>query len=324
MMRRTIGLLATLALAMIVTPHAAAAQPAGKVYRLGYLFTGMLPPQEFLQALRDLGYVEGQNLVIEIRGAEGREDRLPALAAELVRLQVDAIVAPGGAAAQAAQHATTTIPIVIAAAVDPVAAGLVGSLAHPGGNITGISTLSRELNGKRLELLKETVPGVSRVAVLTRAASATTGGQLQEMEVEARALGLQLHILEVRGPHDFDHVFAAMIQERAGALLELPDPLFHANRGPIAEFAARNGLPSIFHSRDFVEAGGLMSYAASFADMYRRAAVYLDKILKGTKPADLPVEQPATFELVINLKTAQALGLTIPTTLLFQATEVIR
>jgi putative ABC transport system substrate-binding protein len=318
------GCIITLMLSLLVTPLAAGAQPARKVYRIGYLFTGLLPPKVFLQALHELGYVEGRNLALESRGAEGREDRLPALAAELVQLKVDVIVAPGEAAAQAAKQATKTIPIVIAAAADPVGAGLVASLARPGGNITGVSTLSRELNGKRLELLKETFSKVIRVAVLTRAASVTTGGQLQEMEGEARSLGLQLQILEVRDLNDFDSAFSAIVKERADALLDLPDPLFHANRRLIAEFAARNRLPSIFHARDFVEAGGLMSYAASFANVYRRTAVYVDKILKGAAPADLPVEQPTKFELVINLKTAKALGITIPPALLFQADEVIK
>lgn len=318
------GCIVTLMLSLLIAPLPAGAQPARKVYRVGYLFTGLLPPKEFLQALHDLGYVEGRNLALDVRGAEGREDRLPVLAAELVQLQVDVIVAPGEAAAQAAKHATTTIPIVLAAAADPVGAGLVASLARPGGNITGVSTLSRALNGKRLELLKETFPKVIRVAVLTRAASVTAGGQLQELEGDARSLGLQLHMFEVRDLNDFDSAFAAIIKERADALLDLPDPLFHANRRRIAEFVARNRLLSIFHARDFVEVGGLMSYAASFADTYRRTAVYVDKILKGAAPADLPVEQPTKFELVINLKTAQALGITIPPTLLFQADEVIK
>jgi putative ABC transport system substrate-binding protein len=303
---------------------AAAAQSKTRVPRIGYLFTGLLVPKEFLQALRELGYVEGKNVALELHAAEGREERLPALAAELVNLNVDVIVAPGTAAAQAASQATKTIPIVYTGGADPVALGLVASLARPGGNVTGVTSLSRELTGKRLELLNETFPNASSVAVLTRRASPVTTELLKDTEAAAKTFRLRLQIVEVRGSNDFDKAFSAIIKERAGSLIELPSPLFHSNRKRIVEFAAKSRLPSIFHSRDFVDAGGLMCYGEHNADLLRRVAYYVDRILKGAKPADLPVEQPTKFELIINLKAAKQIGVTIPPNVLARADRVIR
>ena len=322
-MRRKI-VICLLTAALLSTAPFVEAQQAKKVPRIGYLFTGLLPPKEFLQALHELGYIEGKNIAVEFRAAEGREERLPALAAVLVSLNVDVIVAPGTAPAQAARQATKTIPIVYTGGADPVAIGLVASLARPGGNVTGISNLSRELTGKRLELLKETFPKASVVAVLTRGVNPVTTELLKDMEVAAKSLRLQLQILEVRGPNDFDKAFSAINKERPGALIELPSPLFHGNRKRIVEFAAKSRLPSIFHSRDFVDAGGLMCYGENNADLLRRVAYYVDRILKGTKPADLPVEQPTKFEMIINLKTAKQIGVTIPPNVLARADKVIK
>jgi putative ABC transport system substrate-binding protein len=302
----------------------AAAQQAKKIPRIGYLFTGLLAPKEFLQALRELGYVEGKNIVVEFRSAEGREERLPALAAELASLNVDVIVAPGTASARAARQATKTIPIVYTGGADPVAIGLVASLARPGGNVTGVTSLSRELTGKRLELLKETFPNVALVAVLTRGVNPVTTELLKDTEAAAKAFRLRLQILEVRGPNDFDKAFSAITKQRAGALIELPSPLFHSNRKRIVEFAAKSRLPSVFHSRDFVDAGGLMCYGEHNAELLRRVAYYVDRILKGTKPADLPVEQPTKFEFIVNLKTAKQIGLRIPPNVLVRADKVIK
>jgi putative ABC transport system substrate-binding protein len=280
--------------------------------------------EAFRQGLRDLGYVEGQNLVIESRYAEGREERLPDLAAELVRLKVDVIVA-GGPAIRAAQHATSTIPIVMAVTGDPVQSGYVASLARPGGNITGVSVLGAELTGKRLEILKETVPQSTRIAVLANPATPTYGALMHDLTVTARALGLHLHVLELRSPDELDPAFAAMRRAGAEALFVVEDPLLIDHlRGRIADLAATHRLPAIYSWKMSVAAGGLMSYGPSMPDMTRRAATYVDKILKGTTPGELPVERPMKFELVINLKTAKALGLTIPPTLLFQADEVIQ
>ncbi len=321
-MRRKI-LFVVLATIFLATVSFANAQQTKKVPRIGYLFTGLLTPKEFQEALRDIGYVEGQNVAMEYRAAEGKEDRLPELAAELVRLKVDIIVAPG-TAAQAAKKATTTVPIVYIGGGDPVAMGLVSSLARPGGNVTGVATLSQEITGKRLELLKESFPKVSRVAVLVRTGSGSAASWLKETEAAAKMLGLHLRSLEVRSPNDFDTAFQAGIRERVEALVELPNPLFHGNRSRIVEFATKNRLPTIFHSTDFVDAGGLMCYGENNAVSYRRAATYVDKILKGAKPADLPVEQPTKFEFIINLKTAKQIGLTIPPNVLARADKVIR
>jgi len=313
-----------------VAPFAADAQRLTTVHRIGWLGGGSPPTgpnpslEAFRQGLRDLGYVEGQNLVIEYRYAEGKFERFPALAAELVRLPVDVIVTGGVNAARAAQQATRTIPIVLAAGGDPVGLGLVASLARPGGNLTGLSLMGSELEGKRLELLKEAVPTVSRVAVLVNPSNSNTVLQWKEMEGAAQSLGMQLHALEVRSADELERAFATATREGAGALMVFRDFLTGTLRAQIIHLAAKGRLPVMSEEREFVDAGGLMSYSPSLADLNRRAAGYVDKILKGTKPADLPVEQPIKFELVINLKTAEALGLTIPPVVLFQADEVIK
>ena len=317
----------TLALGILVAPLAAEAQPPGKVYRIGYLAT--IPPpahlwEALLDGLRERGYLEGRNLVFERRFSEGHAERFPELAAELVRLRVDCIIVPTTPAALAAKHATQTIPIVMTTAIDPVGAGLVTSLARPSGNLTGLSALSPELSGKRLALLQEVVPGLTRVAVLWNAANPANAAAWHETQAAGRALGLQLHSQEVRAPQDLEEAFARMAQARPEGLLVLGDALLGMHRPQIAAFATQQHLPSMFATREWVVAGGLMSYGASFSDLFRRAATYVDKLLKGAKPADLPVEQPMQFELVINLKTAKALGITIPQSTLFQATEVIQ
>ena len=326
----TVGLVATLTLAVFMAPLAADAQPPTKVFRIGVLTAGSPLPglsrttEAFRQGLRDLGYVEGQNLVIEYRWAEGKVERLADLAAELVRLQVDLIMASGTQASQAAQHATHTIPIVMTSSSDPVGTGLVTSLAQPGGNITGLSLLSPELSGKRLELLKEAIPGLSRVAIFWHGGHQAAILAMQEMEIPGRVLGVQLQSLEVRGPHDFERAFAAATREGAEALIVLSSAFFGAERRRIVDLVTKSRLPTMFPYRLDAEAGGLMSYGPSLLDLHRRAATYVNKILKGTKPADLPVEQPIKFELVVNFKTAQALGLTLSPGLLFQADEVIK
>ena len=325
-----VGFVVTLTLSLLVAPLTAEAQQATKVHRIGRLSPGS--PTEpnpnleaFRQGLRELGYVEGQDLVIEQRYAEGSEERLHDLAAELVRLKVDVIVAGGSPAIRAAQHATRTIPIVMAAPPDAVAAGFVASLANPGGNITGLSWLGAVLPGKRLEILKETVPQSARIAVLANPAYEAYGTWMNNLTVAAQELGLQLHVLELHSADELDSAFAAMTREGADALLVLTDPArMYSLRGRIADLAAESRLPAMYDWREYVAAGGLMSYGPSLPDIHRRAATYVDKILKGAKPADLPVEQPMKFDLVINLKTAKALGLTIPPSMLFQADEVIR
>jgi putative ABC transport system substrate-binding protein len=281
--------------------------------------------EAFRQGLRDLGYVEGQNLIIEWRWAEGREERLPDLAAELVRLQVEVIVVGGVTAIRAVQHATSTIPIVMAANYDPVGEGFIASLARPGGNTTGLSLLSAELPGKRLELLKETVPQSTRVAVLANPAAVSYKPYLNNLIVAARALGLHLHVVELRRLDELDAAFAVLPGVGVDALIVISDPaLMDSLLGRVTDLAATHRLPAMYSWRMYVEAGGLMSYGPNLPDIYRRAATYVDKILKGATPADLPVEQPMKFELIINLKTAQALVLTIPPSILFQADEVIR
>ncbi len=267
--------------------------------------------------------MEGQNIAIESRWAEGKYERLPGLAAEPVRLRVDVIVTAAVPAIRAAKEATRTIPVVMAAVVDPVATGLVASLARPGGNITGLSVMSPELVGKQLEMLRELAPKVSRVAVLWDPANPGNPPQLRAAELAARGLGMRLQLLEARSPREIDEAFAAMTRERAGALVVLVDILFGDQRARIANLAASRRLPAVYGLTEHVEAGGLMAYAPSFVDAYRRAASYVDKILRGANPGDLPVEQPTKFELVINLKTAKALGLTIPPSLLGRADEVI-
>ena len=300
------------------------AQRPTKILRIGYLFVGLQPPKEFLQAMGKLGYVEGQNIAFEYRAAEGREERLPALAAELVKLNVDVIVAPGVLPALAAKEATKSIPVIYTGGGDPVAVGLVASVARPGGNVTGITELSLELTGKRLEFIKETLPKISTVTVLARRDAPSTTDRIAEIETVAKAFGLRLQILEVGGITDFDKAFSPVTKERNGALIEVPNSLFHANRKRIVESANQKRLPTNFHSRDFVEAGGLMCYGENDAETLRRLATYVDKILKGAKPADLPVEQPMKFELVINLKAAKQIGVTIPPNVLVRADKVIR
>jgi putative tryptophan/tyrosine transport system substrate-binding protein len=334
MRRSAIALIIPLALGLLVAPLAAEAQQAGPVHRIGLLHPFVPPPpsesdaraEAFRQELHALGYVEGQNLVMEIRYAEGSEERLRDLAAELVRLQVDVMVAMGPAASRAAQHATRTIPIVMAAASDPVGRGFVASLAHPGGNITGLSFLGEELPGKRLELLKETVPQSTRIAVLGKPGNPSYASAMNNLTMAARALGLQLHVVEVRSADELGTAFAAMTRAGADAVIVVEDALLlNSQRGRVvADLAATHRLPVMYSWRDWVVAGCLMSYGPNGLDTLRRAAAYVDKILKGAKPADLPVEQPMKFELVINLKTAQTLDLTIPPSIVLQADEVIR
>jgi putative ABC transport system substrate-binding protein len=297
-------------LLLLAAPRAAEAQSAAKVPRIGYLTgslaTGLHLREAFLQGLRDLGYFEGRNVVIEYRDAEGKLERYPALAADLVALKVDVIVVTSTPTALAARQATRTIPIVFAWAVDPVASGLVTSLARPGGNVTGSSFLAPELVAKRLELLKQAVPGVSRVAVLWHPGDygeRTEKAMLTEADVAARALGLRLQVVEARGPEDFDRAFSDIIRARADAVTVQSTNVFFMERRRLVDVAAKHRLPAMYLAREFVDAGGLMSYAPNVADLYRRAATC--KILKGAKPADLPVEQPTKFELVINVKTAK-------------------
>ncbi|HKF74137.1 MAG TPA: ABC transporter substrate-binding protein [Stellaceae bacterium] len=308
-------------------PLAAAAQTSPKIPRVGFI--GGARPTEtahvfeaFRQGLRELGYVEGQTIMLEVRWAEGRLERIPELVAELVRLKVDVLVAANSSVSLAAKNATRTIPIVIFAG-DPVGLGLVVSLARPGGNLTGLSYFNAQLNGKRVELIKELVPGLARLAVLRNPMVAIHAIFWQETEVAARKLGVVLQSLEVRGPEDFEAAFATAARDNAQALLPLDDPLTLGYGSRIVALAASSRLPAIYGFREFPDAGGLMSYGPSFVTLFRRAATFVDKILKGAKPADLPVEQPTKFELIINLKTARALGLTIPQSLLASADEVI-
>jgi ABC-type uncharacterized transport system substrate-binding protein len=330
-----IGCIVTLILSLLTAPLAAEAQPPTKMYRIGRLSAGNPPEvspliqstvEAFRQGLRELGYIEGQNLVIEWRFAEGRLERLPELAAELVQLPVDVLVVAGGdPVIRAAQQATHTLPIVFAGQSDPVGAGSIASLAQPSGNLTGLDTFSVELYGKRLELLKELVPQVARIAVLANPNNPATARAVREVQRAAQALGVQLHIIEVRSPDAFEHAFAAITRAGVDALLVLTDPLtLERHVSAIVALARQTRLPAMYPWKSYVEAGGLMVYGASLPDIHRRTAYYVDRILRGTKPADLPVEQPTAFELVINLKTAKELGLTIPPLLLFQATEVIR
>jgi putative ABC transport system substrate-binding protein len=314
---------------LLAAPLARRAQQAGKVPRIGYLALNPAANphlhEAFRQGLRDLGYVEGRNVVIEYRDAEGKPERLPALAAELVALKVDVLVAQPTVAALAAKQATRTLPIVFPVA-EPVTSGLVTSLARPGGNITGLSILAPEMASKGLELLKQAVPGVSRVAVLWDPGSfpeRTAKDMLKEVEVAARALGVRLQFIEARGPDDFDRAFSEMTRARAGALTGLGGSMLFSERRRLVDLAAKNRLPVVYSWREGADTGGLMAYGPNILDLFRRAATYVDKILKGAKPGDLPVEQPTKFELVINLKTAKALGLTIPPSLLQRADQVI-
>jgi putative ABC transport system substrate-binding protein len=308
----------------------AAAQPAEKVPRVGYLNPGSSSDpvrqrrlEALRQGLRERGYVEGRNIALEPRWAEGKYDRYPALAADLVRSKVDVIVAWSGPATKAAQEATRTIPIVMSLVNDPVGSGLVASLARPGGNVTGTTIMAPDVVGKRLALLKEVVPKVSRVAVLQHPDNPASASLVREAEAAARALGVQLQILGVRNSAEIDSAFAAMTRERADAFLNLPDAIFDNHQRQILELAAKRRLPAIAGNRQYAEAGGLLAYGPDFLALERRAATYVDKILKGAKPADLPVEQPTKFELVLNLRTAKALGLTFPPSILVRAESVI-
>jgi putative ABC transport system substrate-binding protein len=325
----TIGLL----LAALAAPRAAQAQPPAKVYRIGYL--NLIAPDRpearpfvdaFRQALGELGYVEGRNFVFEHRWSDGRIERLPALAGELAALNVDVIVTPATPQARAAKQATSTIPIVAWAMQDPVKDGLVASLARPGGNLTGLTFLGSELVAKRLALLKEALPAVSRVAALWHPgsyAAHTSQDMAKEANEAARRLGIALQFVDVNAPGELEGAFSTITRERAGAVIVFPSSMLFAERNRIAALAARHRLPAAYNAREFAEAGGLMTYGASLPALVRRAASYVDRILKGAKPADLPVEQPTKYELVINLKTARALGLAIPRSVLAQADEII-
>jgi putative tryptophan/tyrosine transport system substrate-binding protein len=314
--------------ATVAWPLAARAQQAAKVYRIGFLGNSTAALEAdlvgpFREGLRDLGYVEGQNILIEYRWAEGEYERFTALTAELIALRVDVIVTAGTPASLAVQKAATSIPLVMIAVGDPVATGLVASLGRPGGNITGLTSISSEMAGKRLELLREVVPKLSHVAVLWNAASPIQVIDERETRAAAQALGMKMLSLGVRSREEIEDALTTIVREQPGALLVLADRLFLHHRTRIMDFAAQRRLPGVHAYRELVEAGGLMSYGPSYADMHRRAASYVDRILKGSKPADLPVQAPVKFELVINLKAANALGLPIPPMLLGRADEVI-
>ena len=307
----------------------AEAQQPKKVSRIAYLAASPASAnasrlEAFRQGLREFGYVEGENIVIEDRYADGKFDRLPALAAELVRLKVDVIITAGPPVTRAVKEATATIPVVMAQDGDPVGNGFVASLARPGGNITGMSQLAPEISGKQLELLKETVPQLSRVAILGISTRPGNAQALKEIELAARTFGVRLQYLDVRGPKDIETAFREARKERAGAVLVLQGPVFTSQRTQVADLAAKTRLPAIYPQTEYAEAGGLMCYGVNTTDLFRRAAYHVDKILKGAKPVDLPVEQPKKFEFVINLKAAKQIGLTIPPNVLARADRVIR
>jgi putative ABC transport system substrate-binding protein len=313
----------------LAAPFASFAQPQEKIWRVGMLET--VSPElnaanldAFRQGMRELGYVEGRNLLIEYRSADGRSERFPGLVAELIGLKVDLIVTRGTPAAVAAKNATRTIPVVMANAGDPVDSGLVTSLARPGGNVTGLSSLTVNLEAKRLGLLRELVPGMARIGALYNMSSPANPPQWKEVETAAQSLGMQSQLLDVRKPEDFGPAFDAASRQRADGLIVGQEGLLQANRKLIVDLAAKHRLPAIYRSMEFIEAGGLMAYGPSYPDLYRRAATYVDKIFKGAKSSDLPIEQPTKFELIINLKAAKALGLTIPPPLLLRADEVIK
>jgi ABC-type uncharacterized transport system substrate-binding protein len=321
-MRKQITVVTLFVLLLTVSP--AEPQQSGKVFRIGYLSAGGSgPPEAFLQGLRDLGYIEGKNVAFEVRTAGGKPERLPQLAAELVALKVDVIVAGGASTVTAVKNATKTIPIVMSSVNDPIAVGFVESLARPGGNITGISNLSPELSGKRLELLKEVIPKIHRVAVLAYRAEVMRTS-IKETEVAGQSLGLQLQYLEVTAADQIENAFDEAKKQRADALVQIQAAVLAPHQQRIIDLAARNRLPTIYNNRANAEAGGLMSYGVDWLVTVRRVAALVDKILKGAKPADLPVEQPMKFELVINLKTAKQLGLTIPPNVLARADKVIK
>ncbi|HSX78602.1 MAG TPA: ABC transporter substrate-binding protein [Candidatus Saccharimonadia bacterium] len=324
-----VGFLVTLTLSLLTAPLAAEAQPAGKVYRIGMLETrstvlNAANIDAFRQGLLELGYKEGQNLEIVYRSSDGRDEQFPGLASEFVRLQVDLILTRGTPAALAAKSASRTIPIVMAASGDPVVTGLVASSARPGGNVTGLSSAVPELNAQQIELLRAVLPTLARVAVLMNMGNPVHPPQWRDVEATARALGIEPQLLDVRRPEDLPRLFEAAAEQRAEALIVGLDGVAQGHLRPIAALAAQQRLPSMYAEKAYVDAGGLMSYGASDLHMYHRAATFVDKIFKGAKPADLPVEWPMQFELAINLKTAKALGLTIPPTLLFQADKVIQ
>ncbi len=305
-------------------PRAARAQQrASKTHRIGMLRIGPPPPsfiEPFRQGLSDLGYVEGQNIVIEY-GLGRSAEQLPDIAADLIRRKVDILLASGTPSVLPARNATRTIPVVFVAAIDPIATGVVASLARPGGNVTGVTALYADLTGKRLEVLKEILPMLSRVAFLSRPANPGHAQYLREAELAARTLGVRLQVVPVRGPDDFEEAFSSIVG--AGGLLQVDDAVFTSHRGTLVELAARHRLPAMYGTREFVDLGGFLALGPAYSVLYRRAATYVDKILKGTKPADLPVEQPTRFELIINVKTAKSLGITVPPPLLARADEVI-
>ena len=327
-MKKKIAVLVLVAMFLALNSSAEAQQSA-KIPRIGYLTTSSLSSsstrlEAFRQGLRELGYVEGKNIIIEWRSSEEKLDHLPALVAELVRLKVDIIVTGGAAATGPAKEATNTIPIVMAQDRDPVGTGFVASLARPGGNITGLSRLAPELSGKQVDLLKEIVPRLSRVTVLGTSTNPGNAQQLREIELTAGAFGAKLQYLDVLNSKEIESAFRAASKGRADAVLVLQGAVFNSHRTQVVELAGKSRLPAMYSIREYVEAGGLMSYGVSEADLFRRAATYVDKILKGAKPADLPVEQPRKFEFVINLKTAKQIGLTVPPNVLARADKVIR
>ena len=320
-------LISIFAVVILAFVHTAEAQQPKKVPRIGYLDTGSRSSavfEAFQQGLRDLGYIEGQNITIERRSTEGMAERLPNLAAELVQLKVDIIVVGGSPATQAAKNATKTIPIVMTNVTDPVGIGLIASLAHPSGNVTGLSNVGSDLGGKQLELLKEAFPTVSHVAVLWDSANPGNALWLGQMKVAAEGLRITLQPVDVHGPRDIEPALSAIRKEHASGLGALRTSVTNNYRTRIVDFAAKSRLPAMYPDREFVEVGGLMSYGPNFRDLYRRAATYVDKILKGAKPANLPVEQPTKFELAINLKTATQIGLNIPPNVLARADRVIK
>ena len=323
------ALLAASTVALVAAPLAVAAQPTGSVARIGLLDPGTLAARSslwdtFRQGMRELGYVEGQNLTIEARGADGKPERLPVLATELVHLRVNVIVTTGSPSARAARQATATIPIVMATSADPVGLGLVANLARPGGNVTGLTSQTRELSPKWLELARELVPGASHLALLGDAGSAAYAAVVRETEAAARGIGVRLHHIGIRSAAELDGALGSLAAERPAVLLVNPDPALFEARRRLADLALKHRLPTVYGSREYAEAGGLMAYGANRAELYRRAATYVDRILKGAKPGDLPVEQPTKFELVVNLRTAKTLGLTIPPAILARADEVIQ
>jgi putative ABC transport system substrate-binding protein len=324
MMRRALGILFLTLVAL--SPTMSMGDQATKVFHIGFLRPDApdFLLDAFREGMRDHGYIEGKNIVIEQRWASGHYDELPALADELVRLNVDIIVTSATPGALAAKRATNTIPIVIASSADPVASGLVASLAHPGGNITGLTLMSDELAIKRLEILKETVPRISRAAVLWSTSNPTYTRMIEKIKAAVPLMKLQVEIVKVARPERLDPALSEVKKSHADSMFVFEDPVFRANATRIVEFAAKARLPTVYGGSEFVHAGGLMSYGPSHADMFRRAAGYVDKILKGAKPGDLPIEQPTKFELVVNLKTAKALGLTMPESILLRADEVIR